>query len=140
MADRSIQVVLNKQPGTEFVLSDEAKVLYATRMKEKTGKSVKIDHLTADKINRVCPTLVSVVRELGSSKASGATVRGRKKIKCWLTVATVRNTKFDIVASDGVEFCALVEHFDDDAVSVINMPQAQPAIAAAVPPPAGEAL
>lgn len=123
MADqRMIQVVLNKQPGTEFVLSDEAKELYATRLKEKNGKSVKAEQLTADKLNRVCPLLVAVVRELGSSKASGAMMRGRRKIKCWLTVATVRNTKFDIITSDGVEYCALVERFDDDTVSTLNMP------------------
>jgi hypothetical protein len=119
MATKTIHVVLNKQPHTTFQLSDEARALYATRMKEKTGKAPKV---ADEKLNRVCDVLVGVVRELGSQKASGFTLRGKRKVKCWLTVATVRNTRFDIIETEGVEYCALVEQFDDDTVSKLNMP------------------
>lgn len=123
---RYIKVVLNKQPRTEFALSPAAQKL----LREKTGSSTK-------PVSRIDPNLVSVVEQLGSKAASG---KGRNNRYCWLVVATVRNTKFEInETAKGGEFCSLEESYPDDNVSTVNMP---PAAAAAGPAeaPAGTAL
>lgn len=125
MANKFIKVVLNKQPRTDFELSDAAYAEY----KAAGGKAPRAK--VGD--NRIDPLLVAAVEKLGSSKASG---KAGSRRKCWLVVARVRNVHFEISTGTHGECCALEEEFENDTVSKIGMPVLPPAAAATALVPA----